>query len=142
MVFGQKKRAGLALLGLLATTGFAAAPKEPKGPVVELPPFIVLGTRIPASSLEISWECKGPMPIYRIKRAWISRVKADSPVAEAGFKTGDKLLSIGGREVGLMTGLSLQADLKREHALGTREEFVLQTPGEEKRTVVLVFEMP
>ncbi len=133
----------LALLCLLSAGCLVAASKEakePKEPTLVLPTFVVLGTRIPDSWLEVSWECKGPFPIDRIKRAWISKVQSDSPPARAGFKVGDALLVMGGVSVETMTGFSLQANLKREHEVGTKEEFVLKTAGEEKRTVVIVFE--
>jgi len=138
-------KARFAVLFFLTAIGLTARPKEgatPQEPTVVLPTFVVLGTRIPSGWIEISWECKGPFPISPIKRAWLSKVQADSPAAKAGFKIGDTLLAIGRIPIEQMTGISLHADLKREREIGTREEFTLCTPGEEKRTIVMVFEKP
>jgi S1-C subfamily serine protease len=132
----------LTILGLICAACLWAKPKESpasKEPVVVLPTFVVIGTRIPSSWLEVAWECRGPMPIDRVKRAWISKVQAGSPAAEAGFKVGDNLLAMGSIPVEAMSGVTLQSNLQREREFGTREEFILQTPGKEKRTVVILF---
>jgi membrane-associated protease RseP (regulator of RpoE activity) len=133
------------ILILVLTTALVIAAeskslKNPKEPVVELPTFVVIGTHIPSSWLEVAWECRGPMPIDRIKRAWISRVASDSPAAHAGFQVGDALLAMGETRVESMTGYSLEQNLRREREPGARETFSIQTPGQKERTVVIVFE--
>ena len=127
----------LSVICLTAKTKESAKPKEP---TVVLPTFVVVGTRIPAGWIEIAWECQGPFPFSRVKRAWLSKVLADSPAAKAGFRRGDTLLAIRNVQVETMTGVALEAELKREREFGAKEEFLLQTPGEEKRTVLMVFE--
>ena len=129
-------------LGLIGVVCLMAKPKEgraPKEPTLVLPTMVVVGTRIPSSWLEVSWLCRGPMPIDRVKRAWISKVQTDSPAADAGFKVGDSLLAIGGVSVETMGGISLEMNLRRERDVGTREEFTLQTPGKLPRVVAIVF---
>ena len=136
-------KARIVALFLLCSACLAAKTKEstkPKETTVVLPTFVVFGTRIPAGWIEVSWECQGPFPFSRVKRAWLSKVQADSPAAKAGFKRGDTLLAIRTVQVEMMTGIALDAELKREREFGAREEFSLQTPGEEKRTIVMVFE--
>ena len=127
---------------LLLSVGLVDVPAKmkPKEPVVVLPTFVVIGTRIPTSWLEVAWECRGPLPIDRIKRAWISQVRPGSPPAKAGVKVGDLLLAIGSYSTDQMTGYSLQMNLDRERPEGSKEEFTLQTPGGEKRTVTIIFE--
>jgi S1-C subfamily serine protease len=118
-----------------------AKPRQKTGEsTVELPTFVVNGTHIPSAWLEVAWECKGPMPIDRIKRAWISKVASGSPAEKAGFKAGDTLLAMGDLKVEAMTGYSLQQNLKREREPGARENFTVQTPGQKERTIVIVFE--
>ncbi|MEO6992860.1 MAG: PDZ domain-containing protein [Lacunisphaera sp.] len=107
---------------------------------VELPTFTVTGTHIPSAWLEVSWECIGPMPIARIKRAWISKVASGSPAEKAGFKAGDALLAIGDLRIAAMNGYSLELSLKREREPGARENYTVQTPGQKERTIVIVFE--
>ena len=109
-------------------------------PTVELPTFVVNGTHIPSAWLEVAWVCKGPMPIDRIKRAWISKVASGSPAEKAGFKAGDALLAMGDMRVEAMTGYSLEQNLKREREPGARENFTIQTRGQKERIVVIVFE--
>lgn len=120
--------------------GMNAKPKEKtEGPAVELPTFVVIGTRIPSSWLEVSYECEGPVPILPIKRAWISKVGSGTPAEKAGLKTGDLLLSLDGRTTASMTGISLHDNLRQERSSGTRLEMTVQTRGAEKRTVEIVF---
>lgn len=114
--------------------------KKSDEPVVELPTFVVNGTHIPSAWLEVAWECKGPMPIDRIKRAWIAKVASGSPAEKAGFKAGDTLLAMGDIRVEAMNGYSLEQNLKREREPGARENFTVQTPGQKERTIVIVFE--
>ena len=130
----------LALIAALVVTGESKPLKNSKEPVLELPTFVVIGTHIPSSWLEVAWECRGPLPINRIKRAWISRVASDSPAAHAGFKVGDALLAMGETRVETMTGYSLEENLRREREPGATETFSIQTPGQKERTVVIVFE--
>lgn len=117
-----------------------AKPKvKTEGPVVELPTFVVIGTRIPSSWLEVAYECKGPLPIDRIKKAWISKVGHGTPAEAAGLKVGDVLLSFDGHPTESMTGFSLHDSLQQERSSGTHLEMVVQTKGTEKRTVAIVF---
>ena len=135
-------KTSLIIFGFICVVCLVAKPKESgdsKEPTLMLPTLVVFGTRIPSSWLEVSWECRGPMPIDRIKRAWISKVMAGSPAADAGFKVGDTLLAMGSVPVETMSGVSIEMYLKREREFGTREEFTLQTPGKEKRIVAVVF---
>lgn len=125
---------------LLAVSNAPGKSKEkPEGPTVVLPTFTVIGTRIPSSWLEVSYECKGPTPLDRIKKAWISKVGRGTPADTAGLKTGDVLLSFDQHPIDTMTGYTLDDSLKREREIGTRLEIAVQTPGKEKRVVVIVF---
>ncbi|HEY4247051.1 MAG TPA: PDZ domain-containing protein [Lacunisphaera sp.] len=129
-----------ALILIAYVSGEAKPRKKTDEPTVELPTFVVNGTHIPSAWLEVAWECKGPMPIDRIKRAWISKVASGSPAEKAGFKAGDTLLAIGDMKVDAMNGYSLEQNLKRERQPGARENFTVQTPGQKERIVVIVFE--
>jgi S1-C subfamily serine protease len=129
----------LSLILVALLTGASKAPSDANEHVVALPTYVVMGHRFMSSWLEVSFECKGPFEISPIKRAWISGVKADSPVDKAGFKVGDNLLSMGGVSVRSMTGLTLPLALKRERDEGEKEAFVLQTPGKEERTIVIIY---
>ena len=128
---------------LLLAAGLAAAPKpEPAGdtPMVVLPTLVVIGFRIPTSWLEISWECTTPLPFSLVKRAWVSQVGRGTPADKAGIRKGDQLLAFGGVEVAKMGGETLHALLQLEREPGAQLEFTLQTPGREKRKVVVRFE--
>ena len=129
----------LCLIPAILLTAASKAPSDADEPVVTLPTYVVMGHRFMSSWLEVAFECKGPFEISPIKRAWISGVKADSPVDKAGFKVGDNLLSMGGVSVRAMTGLSLPLALKRERHDGERETFVIQTPGKAVRTIVITY---
>jgi len=113
--------------------------EKTEGPTVVLPTFTVIGTRIPSSWLEVSYECKGPTPLTQIKKAWISKVGRGTPAETAGLKTGDILLSFDNQATDTMTGFSLEKSLRTERAVGTRLEMIIQSPDAEKRTVVIVF---
>ena len=133
------KLTAIFLLSVILLTAAGQAPSGAKEPVVTLPTYVVMGHRFMSSWLEVAFECKGPFEISPIKRAWISGVKAESPVDKAGFKVGDNLLSMGGVPVRSMTGLSLPLALKRERNDGERETFVIQTPGKAERTIVITY---
>lgn len=139
-----KKFAGVIIfIGLVFLPhGRAAEPKS--GPAREAPivmaEIVVLGKKIPAGWLTVSWECKGALPLDHVKRAWISNVLPDGPAAKAGIKIGDVLLAIGPAKIETLTGMSLRWNMERERDLGTHEEFLLQTPGEAPRIVTLKFE--
>ena len=132
----------LAIIGLGLAGALTAAPEPAKEAPVKLPTFVVIGYMIPPAWLQVSWECKGPLPYNLVKRAWISKVGPDTPAAKAGLKVGDTLLAIGNTAVEAMSGERLRALLKLERGPGTRLEFMIQTPGGEKRTVAIVFEEP
>ena len=132
----------LTFLVLLFVTGLAAAPKPAEEPPLVLPTFVVIGFRIPTSWLEVSWECRTPLPVSPVKRAWVSTVGWGTPAAKAGIRVGDQVLAIGGEEVGQMGGESLRTVLQRERDAGARLEITVQTPGREKRTVTILFEPP
>ena len=125
---------------LSVTTGTNAKSKEKtEGPIVELPTFVVIGTRIPSSWLEVAYECTGPESFSPIKRAWISKVGQGTPAESAGLRAGDALLSFDGHPTNAMTGFSLHESLKQERGSGTRLEMIVQTKGAEKRTVAIIF---
>ncbi len=117
-------------------------PDEAKGPPVVLPTIVVIGHQIPTSWMEVSWECANPLPFCPIKRAWISKVGWETPAAKAGVKRGDELLVYDRRGIGKFTSEDLRADLLRGRNVGDRLELVLQTPGQEPRTVAILFERP
>ena len=126
--------------GLAAAEKARPAPVPVEGPVVVLPSFVVIGHQIPTSWLEVSWECTTSLPFSPVKRAWVSKVGWETPAAKVGIKVGDRLLAIGGVEVGSMGGEILHALLQLERDAGTRLEFTLQTPGREKRIVAILFQ--
>lgn len=129
-------------IGLGLVAGLAAAPEPAQTAPVKLPTFVVIGYMIPPAWLEVSWECKGPLPYNLVKRAWISKVGPDTPAAKAGLRVGDTLLAVGNTAVEAMSGERLRALLKLERGPGTRLELTIQTPGSEKRTVAITFEEP
>lgn len=129
---------------LVLGTGLGASQPEPKadvtpGPPLVLPPLVVTGHLIPASWFEVSWQCGNPLPFCPILRAWISKVGWGTPAEAAGIKKGDALLVYGGRAIGSFTAEELRAELLRGHTVGDRLELVIQTPGQQKRTVVILF---
>ena len=128
------------LIFSMATIAAPGKSKEkPEGPTVVLPTFTVIGTRIPSSWLEVSYECKGPTPLSKIKKAWISKVGRGTPAEAAGLKTGDILLSFDNQATDTMTGFSLEESLSTERVIGTNLEMIVQSPRAEKRTVVIIF---
>ena len=105
-----------------------------------LPTIKVIGHQIPTSWLEVSWECANPLPFCPIKNAWISKVGWGTPAEKAGLKKGDILLAFDDKEIGQYDTETFRTDLHRGRNVGYRLKLVIQTPGEEKRTVVIVFE--
>ena len=110
--------------------------------MVVLPTLVVVGYQLPSSWVEVSWRCRTPAPFSPVVRAWVSKVGRGTPAAEAGIRAGDRLLAIGGVEVGSMGGETLHALLQLERDAGTKLEFTLQTPGQEKRVVTILFRGP
>ena len=101
---------------------------------------VVLGTKIPSGWFTITSECRGPLPLDRIKRAWVSNILVDSPPAKAGLKIGDGLIAIGGTSVDAMSAMTLRWHLEREREPGAREEFIFQKPDGAKWVFVAKFE--
>ena len=140
----MKRVAGsLILIFLSAVSAIGASkgsgPENKVAPVV-MTKMVVSGRRLPSGWFTIAWECKGSLPLDRIKKAWVSNLLPGSPADLAGVQIGDRVLSIDGQAVDSMNGLSLRTILEREHDAGTRMEFLLQQPGEENRLFVVKFE--
>ena len=93
---------------LLASSLGASATEDP--PVV-MAEIVVIGKKIPSGWFTISWRCKGPLPLDRVSRAWVSNVLEDGPAAKAGVKMDDRLLANGNVPVVKMTGISLRWQL-------------------------------
>ena len=126
---------------LVAGLGFKDATDAPKEPPLVLPTLVVIGFRIPTSWLEVSWECNGPLPYNKVKRAWLSKVGHGTPAEKVGMKVGDRLLAIGSEPVESMSGERLRSILEFERDPGSKERFAIQTPGTEKRIVVIQFDV-
>ena len=122
---------------LLASSLGASATEDP--PVV-MAEIVVIGKKIPSGWFTISWRCKGPLPLDRVSRAWVSNVLEDGPAAKAGVKMDDRLLAIGNVPVVKMTGISLRWQLERDREAGTQEEFLLKTANGREWVFVVKFE--
>jgi hypothetical protein len=129
---------GLAAL-IVPLNAIGKSKEKNDGPIVELPTFVVIGTRIPSGWLEVAYECTGPSSLWPIKRAWISKVGQGTPAEDSGLKVGDTLLSFDDHPTAAMTGESLHDTLRREHSSGTLLKMIVQTKGAEKRTVAISF---
>jgi S1-C subfamily serine protease len=134
---GMKAHFAFMIASCVGSLLAAAAVKD--APVV-MPEIIVIGKKIPDGWFTVSWRCNGPLPLDRVKRAWISNVLPDSPAAKAGVQIDDTLLAIGDVPVERMTGGMLRWNLQREREAGTKEEFWIKTNGGEKRLFVVRFE--
>ena len=126
---------------LFGVVVLGAAPDASKEPTLVLPTLVVIGFRIPTSWLEVSWECNGPLPYNKVKRAWLSKVGHGTPAEKVGMKVGDRLLAIGSEPVESMSGERLRSILEFERDPGSKERFAIQTPGTEKRIVVIQFDV-
>ena len=109
-------------------------------PPVKMAEIVVIGKKIPSGWFTISWRCKGPLPLDRVSRAWVSNVLEEGPAAKAGVKRDDTLLAIGNVPVVEMTGVSLRWNLEREREAGTQEEFLLKTADGRTWVFVVKFE--
>ena len=144
---GQKMKRSRAVfvLAFLCAQSFGAAPKpspaqETKAPPVVMQKMVVSGKRIPSGWFTIAWECKGPLPLAPIERAWVSNLLPGSPADLAGVQIGDQLIAIDGVPVRKMNGMVLRLLLNREHEAGSKMEFLLQTPEEPERVFLMTFE--
>jgi S1-C subfamily serine protease len=136
---GDEMKSKCLWLGLFFITSFAVAASTNDRPPIILKPIVVHGSSIPSGWLTVSWDCKGPLPIDRVKRAWISNVLAGSPADKAGFSIDDTLLALGGVPIETLTGVSLRWNLEREREPGTEEQFLLQSPDGERHLVTMKF---
>ena len=123
---------------LLSATGLGASATD--DPPVKMAEIVVIGKKIPSGWFTISWRCKGPLPLDRVSRAWVSNVLEEGPAAKAGVKMDDTLLAIGNVPVEKMTGVGLRWNLEREREAGTQESFLLQGADGTQWVFVVKFE--
>lgn len=131
-------RARCVFVFLFLTAGLGASATD--DPPVKMAEMVVIGKKIPSGWFTISWRCKGPLPLDRVSRAWVSNVLEEGPAAKAGVKKDDTLLAIGNVPVEKMTGVGLRWNLERERAAGTQEEFLLKTADGRRWVFVVKFE--
>jgi len=134
--FRQQLKFGLLLIASVA--GAVAASQKEK-PVV-MAEVVVFGKKIPSGWFTIASETRGPLPLDRVKPAWVSNILPDGPAAKAGLKIGDVLVAIGETPVDTMSAMTLRWHLERERDAGAREEFVFQKPDGAKWVFVARFE--
>lgn len=133
-----KVKALCILVFLFCAAGLGASATH--DPPVKMAEIVVIGKKIPSGWFTISWRCKGPLPLDRVRRAWVSNVLEEGPAAKAGVKRDDALLAIGNVPVVEMTGVSLRWTLEREREAGTQEEFLLQAADGRQWVFVVKFE--